>query len=146
MKKVFVLDIKPYNQNCIVICNGTFEDAEKIFRRNKENANARENLEHIEKEREHYPKDFRPKMGDATLFTKLPNGYVMMFNKEDSYVSTTGSIVHESLHLVHYVLRRARLELTEESEEAYTYLLTDIVEEIIGNIWEEKKKKLPKKK
>lgn len=60
----------------------------------------------------------------------------MMFNHDkDDWVETTGTVVHEAIHLVHYILRRARLPLTEESEEAYTYLTESIVEETLRIIY-----------
>lgn len=138
MKKSFILNIKPYSQSCIIICNGTFLDAEKLLYKNIKNINAKENIEFIKKNRDKYPSDYTPENGEARLFVGLPHGYIMMFHKEDSYVKTTGAIVHESLHLTHYVLNRAGIKLTTESEEAFTYLTEYIVEEIISKIWPNK--------
>lgn len=134
-KIVFILDVEPYSQQCIVVCNGTFGDAIKLFRKNKKNRNARETLEAIEKDPQGYPPSFKTDRGGARLFQDLPNGYVMMFNQQDSWMKTVGLIVHESLHLVHYVFRRARIGLTEDSEEAHTYLLQKIVEDICRKIY-----------
>ena len=59
----------------------------------------------------------------------------MMFNHQDSYIKTTGTIVHEVTHLVGYVLRSAGLEHTQESEEAYTYLTEKLVETILEKVY-----------
>lgn len=135
-KIAFVEDIDPYSQTCIIILNGTFNEAIKIFHKNQKNKNSLETLEHIKKHTEEYPPDFQPKRGCGTLFTELPHGYVLMFNHDEmSWISTVCLVAHEVLHLVHYVLRRAGIELTKESEEAYTYLQADIMEKILKKIY-----------
>lgn len=59
----------------------------------------------------------------------------MMFNHDDSWIRTTGMVVHESFHFIDYVLKRAGIRLSEDSDEAYTYLLEDIVTQILKEIY-----------
>jgi hypothetical protein len=134
-KIVFVLELEPYNQNCIVICNGTFNDAIKIFKKNKINSNALASLKEIESKKDDYPADFKVKKDNGTLFTKLPAGYVMMFNHQDGWISTVGTVAHEVIHLSHYVLQKAGLMLSSDSEEAFTYFSENVLEKILRKIY-----------
>lgn len=137
-KIVFTINCEPYSQDCLVICNGTFGDAIADFKKwsKKGSKNAQDNVEFIEKNQdEHYKAEFTPNRGCAFLFQSLPHGYIMMFHHESSWIATTENVVHESLHLTHYILRRAGIELCRESEEAFTYLQGDIVRKILREIY-----------
>jgi len=134
-KIVFIINLEPYSQECIVVCNGNFSDAIKELKKHKSD-NAIITLKHIEENKDKYTDDHhKTKSGHACLYTELPSGYVMIIDHLNSWVDTVGLIVHESLHLTHYVLHRAGIELTKESEEAYTYLLEETVEKICAKIY-----------
>lgn len=132
-KQVFFITLEPYKQECIVVVNGQFEDALKMYKKHTNNERVVALLKEVEENHEDYHEEL-PKH-QARLYTELPLGYVMMINHQDSWVQTTGFVVHEALHLTHYVLRRAGIELTEESEEAYTYLQEKIVSDILNKIF-----------
>ena len=111
--------------------NGEFKDAFDVFKKFK-NKNAKENTDFVLKNKDDY---FKPYTGLGCLYTELPNGYVMCIKHLDSWISTVGLVAHESLHLTHYILRRAGIELTKESEEAFTYLQEDIIKKILNKIY-----------
>lgn len=134
-KIVFTLNLDPYNQTVIVIVNGIFDDAIKIFKKNKKNENAAKTLKHIEKHMDKYMEESSELGQGAKLFTELPKGYVMMLNHQDSWVDTVGLVVHEAIHLSHYVLQRAGFTLSPDSEEAYTYLTEMTTERILHRIY-----------
>jgi DTW domain-containing protein YfiP len=133
-KKVFWLEIEPYAQQCIIVVNGEFKDAYKMFKR-ANTPNARVIVKHIEDDKEYF--DPKPDENQGSLYTELPCGYVMMIREDkDSWIATVGNIVHESTHLSHYILRRAGIDtLNRETEEAYTYLVERIVEKILAKIY-----------
>lgn len=131
-KIVFILDVEPYKQQCIIVCNGTFNDAYKIFKKNLKNKLAKETIAHIDEHKKEY---FEKTTGKGYLYTQLPHGFVMTFNHSDSWIDTVGTISHECTHLTHYVLQRAGLELCKESEEAFTYLQEDLLEKILRKIY-----------
>ena len=131
-KQVFIISLDPYEQDCIVVVNGTVKDALKLLKK-QDSLNAIDTVKEIEDNFKDYSEAHT--RGGAILFHKLPAGYIMMFNHEDSWISTVEHVVHESLHLVRYVLERAGLELTDESEEAFTYLQGHTVGKILRNIY-----------
>lgn len=130
-KIVFILNIEPYCQEVIVVCNGQFSDAFKKLKRYK-SKNALETIKYIEENKDKYKDDHK---GGATLYTKLPHGYVMLVDHQDSWIDTVGDVTHESMHLTHYILMRAGLILSQESEEAFTYLAESITERILRKIF-----------
>lgn len=128
-RHVFLVDVHPYKQQCVVVCNGQFSDAVSFFKKCGTDR-AEEILRHIEQDKESYADNHKVGGGSASLFTELPHGYVMLLSHTNNWKETVGLVVHESLHLTHYILRRAGVELSKESEEAFTYLQ----ESIVGNI------------
>jgi hypothetical protein len=132
-KIVFILPIEPYSQELIVVCNGQFSDVVKVLKKLGTVA-AKESLKYIEENKDKYLE--REKHYEATLYTSLPNGYVMLIDHNmNSWIDTVGAVVHESLHLTHYILQRAGLTLTQESEEAFTYLTEKTTENILEKIY-----------
>lgn len=130
---IFAISVNPYKQDCVVVVNGTIQDAIKFLKKQK-TKNGEITAKFIEENLEEMTKSI-PEQGAGVLFTELPKGYLMMFNHEESWIKTTTLVAHESLHLVHYVLQRAGLILSQSSEEAYTYLLADIMEQILSEIY-----------
>lgn len=135
-KMVFPINITPYKQDCIIVCNGQISDAFKELDKPKYNTKNRDKTVEYYKERiKDYPDDFENFNGKGRLYTSLPSGYIMLISHSDSWVDTVSVVSHEALHLTSYVLRRAGVELTEESEEAFTYLHGDIMEKIFDKIF-----------
>lgn len=134
-KLVFILSIDPYEQNVCVVVNGQFKDAYEEIKKHKTYL-AKKIVKFVEEnQKEYLIDDYDQKSENAYLYTELPAGYVMIIKHCDSWIKTVGLVVHESLHLTHYILRRAGIELTKESEEAFTYLQGNIVERILDKIY-----------
>lgn len=130
---VFAVEATPYKQECVVVVNGKIEDAIKFLKKQTtENAKVmakalQDNLEEMS--------ESVPKKGAGVLFHGLPVGYLMMFNHDDGWIKTVGMVAHESFHFVDYVLKRAGIKLSEDSDEAYTYLLEDVMIQILKEIY-----------
>ena len=54
----------------------------------------------------------------------------------DDHARMQSVIAHESLHATHHILNRVGISLVPESEEAFTYLLGYLVEQINKRIYE----------
>ena len=150
-KIVKTLPIDPYNQECTVVINGQFIDAYNEIKKHK-TQNAKEVIDFVDKENliskaqkgEEVYFEILDKNYDK-LYTKLPHGYVMVINQKEGWIQTVNSVAHESQHLAHYILMRAGITLREESEEAFTYLTSNIIERVLLLIypyWKPKRKKL----
>ena len=129
----FVIEANPYKQECVVVVNGKLEDAVKLLRK-QNTENARVMAETIEKNIEKM-REGQPKKGGGVMFHGLPVGYLMMFNHDNGWIDTAGMVVHESFHFVDYVLKRAGIKLSEDSDEAYTYLLEDVTKQILRHLY-----------
>lgn len=129
----FVVEANPYKQECVVVVNGRFEDALRFLRKQK-TENSKIMADAIEENIDVLRKDV-PKKGAGVLFTGLPVGYLMMFNHQEGWINTVGMVVHESFHFVDYVLKRAGIKLSEDSDEAYTYLLEYVTKQILKHLY-----------
>jgi len=132
-KIIFNLDIPPYDQQCIVCCNGQMKDVVKFLKRIKLGEGGKQTLEKIEKNRKDYF-DIIPK-NNGRLYVDFSTGYIMIIHHHDGWISTTKTVSHESNHLAQYVLRNAGIQLIQETEEAYTYLQEYILAEILKKIY-----------
>lgn len=136
-KIVRAFEIEPYHQECVLVVNGHFADAYDFIKKLK-TLSAKEIVKHIEENKSSYL--VKKERTESCLYTDLPYGYVMLVDHQDSWISTVGNIVHESVHLSHYVLHRAGLTLSKDSEEAFTYLAENITEKILEIMYPPKKK------
>ncbi len=130
-KQIFMLEADPYRQQCLIVVNGTFEDIEKEFNKHKGGA-VDANLKYIEENRKEL-KDI--KITNGVLFQTFPVGFAMILNVTDNWIETCGIVAHECLHLTNYIHRRTGMPLTEESEEAYTYLQQKCITKILRKIY-----------
>jgi len=137
-KKVFFITAKPYKQEIVVVVNGQFSDALKKIKE-IDSPNAKLIVKHVEeemlKDKESYSDNYVVNSGSAFTYTELPKAYVVLLSHEDLWIDTVDSVVHECLHLTHYILRRAGLVLSKESEEAYTYLQGQMVRDILKEMY-----------
>lgn len=135
-KQVFVINAQPFRQECVVIVNGQVSDAVKFLKK-LNSPNAKENIKHIEDEQAKggYQDIHNIGRGEAQTYTELPHGYIMCISHTSNWMETTGLVVHETLHLTHYILRRAGVILSQESEEIFTYLQGKMVEDILSKIY-----------
>lgn len=130
-KQVFVLEIEPYSQQCIVCINGDFKDIEDKIKQSTSEA-SKGILKHIDDNRKEYD-EVENKRG--ILFHQFPIGFAMLLKISNNWIETTGIISHESLHLTSYIMRRVGINLTEDSEEAYTYLQQNILTKILDKVY-----------
>lgn len=137
-KQVFVIEAIPYNQEICVILNGQFSDFIKLMKKQKTDS-AKLNILDIEKSQRvdetAYIDNYVHNSGSAFTYTELPKGYVTCLSHQDSWIKSVECVVHECLHLTHYILRNAGMTLCKESEEAYTYLQQSLVTEILKRMY-----------
>lgn len=126
------MNVEPYSQDCIVVCNGKFSDAVKELKKHN-TKNSLDTQKHILENKDKYKDDYE--MGNGMLYTELPKGYIMLICHCDDWIDTVGLVSHECLHLTHYVLQRAGITLTKESEESFTYLHEKLVEKVLTEIY-----------
>lgn len=131
--QIFNMDIEPYDQNVVIIRNGDFSDYYKYLKKQKSKGcfHSKKNLEYIEENKKEFSKDF---VGNF-LSVVLPCGYLLRFSDTYNWKETVRCLSHEILHLVHYVLRKVNIILTEESEEVFTYLFDNILYKILCKIY-----------
>ena len=134
-KIVFAITASPYRHECVVVCNGQFSDAMKFMSKNMNASGYGEIMKDVNSSKDEYLDDFKNGTGCGRLYTELSGIYVMLISHESSWIQTTGIVIHECLHLTHYILRRAGLTLIKDSEEAYTYLQQDLTEKILRKIY-----------
>lgn len=135
-KIIFNLDIDPYSYQCIVGCNVQMPDILRYMKKIKNlSSGGKETIKHIESGDKNFY--FEPiKENCGRLFTGLPTGYILIINHSNrDWVDTTCNASHEANHLSQYVLRNAGIELTQETEEAYTYLQAHILKQILKEIF-----------
>ena len=75
-----------------------------------------------------WTKDYEPGAHFAAYTTH--NGGLIWFSKH----ATASLVSHEAFHATYFILTRAGLKLTDESEEAYSYYLEFLVREITAKI------------
>lgn len=133
-KIIFNLDCHPYKQQCIVCCNGQMKDVVKYMKSLKDlSSGGKETLKMIQDKKEVYFEKIKENCG--RLFIELPTGYIMILHHNGGWISTTATVSHEANHLSQYILRNAGIQLTQETEEAYTYLQESILENILRKIY-----------
>lgn len=145
--KAFLLNLETYKKQPVIVIDGEVSHAIEFIRKTGKGSKASlEIVKHYEDHKEDYPDDFmKGSTHSGRLYTDLPVTYVMLLKMQDSYIDTTDTIVHEALHLVHYIARDVGITLSKESEEAYTYLLGHITRELVKMMWPPDKKDKKKK-
>lgn len=120
-----------YRSELEFICNCSFSELEKLVKKRKIDM-SQSNL------------DFSRDDADGiTIPTNSPYGIVWCRNV--SYTPIGMAILfHEIEHFRNNILRSAGLELTVDTEEAYTYFGTEIIEKVLTR-YDKEKKKLTKK-
>jgi|SRR5690606_13935475 len=127
MKKFFIINLPVYNIDLAISVGQDDKDFKRSIYRVW---NIPEN-------------DFSPSIPEyaqaTTLCLDLDGVYVpycIRFKNHPKKDGTAGhkNIAHEALHATYRILRSRGLHLTYESEEAFTYLLGHIVEQIYNNL------------
>lgn len=135
-KIIWNMDIPPYSQQCIVCCNGQMSDVIRFIKKLKLTEGAKETLKQLEDPTKNYYFFEKIKENCGRLFVDLPTGYILIINHSSTnWIDTTCTASHETNHLSQYVLRNAGVQLTQETEEAYTYLQAYLLKEILKKIF-----------
>lgn len=58
--------------------------------------------------------------------------YIMIVDPKDGHHDVVATLAHEVLHFVFYTLDNAGVKLSEDSEEAYTYYFTYVLNECLA--------------
>jgi len=132
-KKIFYIEANPYNCDVLVVVNGTFKDAYNKLKRSK-SPNAIKNVKYIDNHKDVYFEKTAISV-NGSVYRELPFGFVMLLKVQNGWLDTVSVVSHECLHLTHYILRKAGIELVEESEEAYTYLQADLLRKVLDKIY-----------
>lgn len=132
-KKIFYIEASPYDCGVLVVVNGTFKDAYNKLKRSK-SPNAIKNVKYIDSHKDAYFEQ-RAISVTGSVYTELPFGFVMVLKVQNCWLDTVSVASHECLHLTHYILERAGIELVRESEEAYTYLQADLLRKVLDKIY-----------
>ena len=137
-KQLVVIDSGPYKQDIVVVINGHFRDALAFMEKQKTKGsitNVKFIKDHDKYEDNGFNVEHKANSGAAETWAELPHGYVVTLSHQDNWIDTTEIIVHECLHLTHYILRRAGVILSKESEEAFTYLQGYLVRQILDKMY-----------
>ena len=133
-KIIWILDIPPFEQQCIVCFNGQLTDILKFIKRKKLTVKGKEMIEYLEKNPEILNE--KTELTGARTYVLPPLDYCMIVHhSQTNWLETTKIVSHEVSHLSHYVLRNARIPLQEETEETYTYLQAYLLKEILKKIY-----------
>ena len=65
----------------------------------------------------------------------LSNGHIVVFVHTDDkrYIHHHAVLIHELFHATCHILHKRGVKLTDDSEEAFAYLLSYITEQVMGN-------------
>lgn len=126
-KKWFIITAQPYRQDILFALNMSGKDIVKVMKRIHDG---------FSKEDEEYI--LGGGTGRNVLGTMYPlsKGFVIQMDwPKRSLRRNCGVIVHEIVHVVHYIFREIRLPLTQDSEEAYTYLIEKLYVDFLGKLY-----------
>lgn len=132
-KQVFFVNSDPYKQDIIVVANGHFSDA-VAFLKKQGTKGALANLKVIEGDAG-FEIEHNANTGQGETWSCLPYGYVVTLSHQTGWIDTVDIIAHECMHLTHYILRKVDIVLCKESEEAYTYLQSHLITQILHKLY-----------
>ena len=121
MKKHFKIDYGTYPFDCLIYIGHSDEEVIKHFERNYYNLSDEE-------------KEVLEMRGHGRA-GEIKGGYFLRL--EDLDIKNPNSLAlmsHEIFHLVDFLLRRIGMTLSEDSDEAYAYLIQYLTEQILKKI------------
>lgn len=128
-KRHFIICSEIYNQDILVCFNSSPLEAFKIYRKlNKETTEDDKKL--VAEDKEHN--------SVSTVGTMYPmsRGYIVIIKwYKKSFRQNIVCAIHELTHVSHYILRNIRIPLTQDSEEAYTYLIEDLMKQFLFKLY-----------
>lgn len=127
-KRWFIIENDTYKQDILCCFNMTSEEVLKILKK-KHSKLTEEDIELLN------DKDFQKNSVDGTMY-KLEQGFVISLKwHKDSFRANLCVAMHEIMHITHYILRDLRIPLKENTEEAYTYLFTSLMEKFLFKLY-----------
>lgn len=130
--QMFVVNVHIYRVDVVVCVNMSGKDAYRRFRRWKLKAGS---LEKAKECCDDWEKDHREGTHDGRMFNL--NGGFLVFLKlgKNRFRQGVGILVHEMTHVTHYLLRNRNIPLTEDTEEAHTYLVQYLTTEALRELY-----------
>ena len=131
-KKVFLLQVPIYDQDIIVVINGQLKDGISFLEKMK-NINKTGEITLAELKKNYmFEKDLVLNSGQARTYASLPHGFIVLLSHQEDFAKTSGVVAHECLHVVYHIMERVGINFfMNESDEAFTYLLGYLVENIL---------------
>ena len=128
-KRSFVVGGNVYKQEIMFCFNMTPQEAFKVLKRTYQGA-TKEDEEYVAGD-----KEFEKVATNATMYP-LSKGFLILLKwPKNSFRENLCIVAHEITHTVHYIMRRVRIPLTEDTEEAYTYLFEDILRKFLHKLY-----------
>lgn len=126
MVKITKIQISPYISTSLTIIFSTNESDQDLIKIEKYFKNPKRSL--TEQFNKNAAGQFFWNLEDKGYYS--PHIWLRKFNFSALDISV---LVHELLHAVHYIMRFASIELCQESEEAFTYLLGYLTKKFLEN-------------
>ena len=128
-KRYFVINSDVYHQDILVCINLTPAEAIKVYcSKNKEATD--EDKKMLKADTEHNL--------NSTLGTMFPmsKGYIVILKwHKNNFRRDLCTGIHEFTHVSHYILRNIRIPLSVDTEEAYTYLVEDLMRKFLFKLY-----------
>ena len=133
-KKLFLLNVEPYRHQVLVVLNGQFGDAYKWMQKNLSPKALKTMEDEVAKNKESCFRPIGIATGEGRIYTSLPI-YVILVSHQGNWIESVDVVVHEVMHLCHHLLQKVGINLNDETEEAYTYLLGRTVGRILMQMY-----------
>lgn len=128
-KRYFKITSEMFHQDVLVCFNLSPEEAWKIYKKKNYKA-TEEDKKFLLGDNEH--KDISI---TGTIYP-MSLGYVVILKwYKNSFRANLCCAIHEFTHVSHYILRNVRIQLKEETEEAYTYLIQDLMRQFLFKLY-----------
>lgn len=128
-KRYFIITSEMFHQDILVCFNMTPSEAFKVYKRKNKFSND-EDAKFLPEDKEHG--------SISTLGTMYPmsRGYVVILKwPKNNFRLNVCCALHEFTHVSHYILRNVRIPLEEKTEEAYTYLIEDLMRQFLFKLY-----------
>lgn len=130
-KKIFSIPVDVYSVDVLVIVNMTGGEAYKAF--------SKKLLDSAKEVFRSHCDEWDADLKIGTIQGKecpLAGGFVVFLRMDKNYFRRgVGVLVHEMTHVTHYLLRNRRIPLTEDTEEAHTYLVQYLTTEALRHLY-----------
>lgn len=128
-KRHFVVHVDVYNVDIIFFIDKNENEIKKTLKKLSGIRYKNFNENHLD----NWDKDIK-NLGRMCSFM---GGFVVMMKPKEckGFRMFTSTLVHELSHVTHYLLRDRGMELSNETEEAYTYLIEFLTREVLMKLY-----------